>query len=553
MTRPDYARSHFAATRFTQNGGLLSFSFYGHCKDGLELDVRLLILLMLGFSCCSVWAEEEGGAFDILEYQVDGNTVLPQGKIEEAIYPYMGEGKSIATVEEARVALEKTYRDAGYPTVFVNIPEQEVNGGMVRLQVSEGDVERLRVVGAHYYSLGTIRERVPELAEGKVPHFPTVQKQLATVNRGTDRQVAPVLRPGKSPGKVEVDLKVQDHSPFHGGIELNNRYSANTTHTRLNGSMRYDNLWQSDHSLGISFQVSPENTDETKVLSATYLVPRLNGDYLALYGIKSESDIAAIGDVGVVGNGTIFGVRYIHPMPGVGNYFHTLTLGADYKDFDETTVLQGADSFNTPITYMPFYLGYDGTLRSQKSETQATLGLTFSLRGFVNDEQEFAEKRFLAQSNFAALRADIEHTQQLGDWKLNVRLASQLASGPLISSEQFAVGGADSVRGYMESNSMGDDGVYGSLELRTPSMARHLPGEIKELYALAFTDAGHARVREPLPAQTEKFDLASAGLGLRLKGLHGLSGALDYARALRTSGQIKNGDDRLHFRVSYDW
>lgn len=554
MTRPDYARSHFAATRIKQNGGLLSFSFFEQCKDRLELDVRLLILLMLGFACCSAWAEEEGGAFDILEYQVDGNTVLPQGKIEEAVYPYMGEGKSIATVEEARVALEKAYRDAGYPTVFVNIPEQEVNGGMVRLQVSEGDVERLRVVGAHYYSLGTIRERMPELAEGKVPHFPTVQKQLATVNRGADRQVAPVLRAGKSPGKVEVDLKVQDQSPFHGGIELNNRYSANTTHTRLNGSMRYDNLWQSDHSLGVSFQVTPENTDETKVLSATYLVPRLNGDYLALYGVLSRSDVAAVGDVSVVGNGDIFGLRYIHPMPGLENYFHSLTLGVDYKDFKETTVLQGADSFNTPIAYLPFYIGYDGTLRGPSYESQATMGLTFSLRGVGNDEQEFEDKRHFARGNFAALRGDFKHTQQLSaSWKLLASVAGQLASGPLISSEQFAVGGADSVRGYLESNSMGDDGAYGSLELQTPPLAKYLPGDIKELYALAFADAGHARVREPLPEQTEKFDLASVGLGLRLKGLHGVSGALDYARALKTAGEIESGDSRLHFRVGYDW
>ncbi len=540
--------------------------------------MRLFLFLTIAILSCSGWAAEENSpekvpekssenpvkspaenaveksVFNIMEYRVEGNTVLGKCQIEEAVYPFLGETKSIDDVEKARAALEKTFHDAGYLTVFVNIPEQEVNQGIVRLQVLEGKVEKLRVVGSRYYSLGAIKDRVPEFAEGKVPHFPAVQQQLAAINTTADRQVAPVMRPGKTPGKVEVDLKVKDELPFHGGIELNNRYSANTTHTRLNGSLRYDNLWQLDHSLSLSFQVTPEDTNETKVFAATYVIPTRGGDYWAAYGVISKSDVAAVGDVNVIGNGDILGLRYIHPLPAVSNYSHSLTLGVDYKDFQESVVLQGADGFNTPISYMPFYAGYDGTLRTASSTTQLNLGLTFSLRGVGNNEQEFADKRYLAQSDFIYLKTDLKHTQQLpANWQLYGRLSGQLAGAPLISSEQFAIGGADTVRGYLESNSLGDQGWFGTLELRTPSLAKYLPGEAGEFYAEAFYDVGHVSIKEPLPAQTTQFDLASYGFGLQLKKWYGLSSTLDYAHALKTAGLVKEGDDRLHFRVGYDW
>lgn len=501
---------------------------------------------------------DEAPSFNIYEYQVTGNTVLPTTKIEETVYPYMGEGKSIDVVEQARSALENLYHDRGYPTVFVNIPEQQVTGGLVKLEVIEGRVERLRVVNAHYYSLGVIKSRVAELEEGKVPHFPTVEKQLATVNRNGDRQVVPVMKAGRSPGKVEVDLKVTDKAPVHGNLELNDRYSTNTTHTRLNGTIKYDNLWQQDHSLGISFQVTPENPDETKVLSATYVIPRLNGDYVALYGVISKSSISAVGDVSVLGNGNIVGLRYIKPLPSlpdVNGYFHTVTFGADYKDFQESTVLLGADTGSkTPISYIPFYVGYDGTLQGSDYQSQFGVNSTFTIRDLGTSEQEFANKRSLAHADFMTLHGEFKHMQKLpARWSAFFQFSGAVATGPLISNEQFAVGGVDSVRGYTESNSLGDNGEFSKLELRSPSFDKWFPTGVKELYGFAFYDQAHVSILEPLPSQTASFNLASTGFGVRLKATHGVAVGVEFAEALKTAATVKDGDTRAHFRVNYEW
>src|ERR1700683_3063467 len=58
----------------------------------------------------------------IHEYQVKGAHQLTRIEIEEAVYPYLGPGRTKEDVEKARAALEKAYQDKGYQTVSVQVP-----------------------------------------------------------------------------------------------------------------------------------------------------------------------------------------------------------------------------------------------------------------------------------------------------------------------------------------------------------------------------------------------------------------------------------------------
>ena len=504
-------------------------------------------------------APEEVLKFNVFEYQVDGNSVLNSGEIEKAVYPYMGEEKSIEDVEQARAALEKTYQEAGYLTVSVSIPQQEVNQGTVRLLVTEGKVERLQIVDSHYHTPGEIKSRARQFSEGSVPHFPTAQKELGTLNRNQNRQVTPVLRPGKSPGTVEVDLQVKDKLPVHGNVELNDRYSPNTTELRLNAGLKYENLFQKDHSLGMNIQVSPEDTSEVKVFSGTYIIPRDNGDYFAAYAVASDSNIAAVGDINVLGKGYIAGARYIRPLPLSEGFYHSLTFGFDYKVFKENLFLLGADtSLDTPISYWATSLGYDANLQSDFGQTQASFVLNMAPRFMGNTSSEFQRKRSGAEANYVYLRADVKQLYTFSSgWAIQGKAAFQLASQPLISTEQFTIGGVDSIRGYLESSRLGDNGISGSLELRTPPLSQYLKQYrfveyIKDFYAYTFADAGYVRIKNPLGLDDD-YELYSAGLGLKLKTTTGWFSYLDYAQAMNEAPEVEQGDYRLHFRVGYEW
>jgi hemolysin activation/secretion protein len=488
--------------------------------------------------------------FDIWEYQVSGNTLLDTRVIERAVYVHLGPQKSIEDVEAAAVTLEQQYRDAGYQTVFVNIPEQDVKNGIVRLEITEGSIERVRITGSRYFSLGRIREKLPALQPGDVPNLPELQEQLTALNQVTpDREITPVMRAGKTPGTLEVELMVKDQLPLHGSMEVNNRDTQDTTNLRTNASLQYDNLWQREHSLSLFAQTAPKNTDDVKVFSGTYVF-KLPDDrtYVALYGVKTDSDVATAGDISVIGDGYIIGSRIIMPMSGTDSYFHNVTLGADYKNFDNTV---GID-IETPIDYINWTAQYKGTLVSEAARTNFGIGANFGIRGLVNNENEFSNKRFNGKPNYAYLLANADHLHGLPwDFGIFASIHGQIADSPLIDNEQFCAGGATTVRGYYECQELGDDATMGTLEFRTPTFDDLFPGYLTDLYFHVFIDGAKLWIKDPLPGQHDEFELAGTGIGMRIELFDDLQGALDWAWALHDDQTVKRGDNRTHFSVKY--
>jgi len=497
--------------------------------------------------------------FDILEFQVDGNTVLDVQTIEKTVYPFLGTGKRIEDVEQVRQKLESVYRDKGYATVLVEIPEQDVVEGLVKLQVVEGSIEKLKITGSRYYSLGKIREGLPALAAGTVPHMPTVQEQVSKLSQqSADRGLTPVFRAGSTPGKMEAEIKVDDQLPVHGGVEMNGMNTENTTRSRLIASLRYDNLWQRFHSASLQFQISPQNSSEVEVWSGTYVLPLEWQDLkLALYGvgISSNNNLgASVGGSSVVGTGLIFGARLMKPLPPLGDYLHNVNFGVDYKDFDQAVAQSGQDTGHTPIQYLPFTLGYEGSWKRDGSLSQASLAAHFSIRGVGNNNQQFEDKRFKSRADYIYLTAGLKHLHELPwDMRLALRAAGQVTDSPLISNEQFSMGGWQTVRGYYQTQQLGDHGLNLSAELFSPNL---IPPEweyAQNLRALAFFDWGYLWIMDPLPANPAHYQLASTGVGLRTQWFKHWVGELDWGFPLYRQGNVTPGMTRIDFRLAYEF
>jgi len=525
--------------------------------------MALLFFAVLGL--CSGAAGQQAGAprFDIDEYRIEGNSLLNSEAIELAVTPHMGEQRSLVDVEAARASLERRYHGAGYLTVLVSIPDQNVDGGVVLLQVTEATVSRLRVVGAEFHLPSQIRQNLSEVEEGKVPNFIALQKALGEVNRAGDLKVAPVLKPGRAPGTVEVQLDVDDQLPLHGSLELNNRAALNTSATRLAGSLRYDNLWHQGHSLALNAQISPQHLSESRTLSANYLLPvGGEGDAMSFYGVSSRSEFATIYNspgLGVLGNAQIAGVRYSMPTASVSNFAQAFTFGADYKNIQQSLSLSGLAAPSPAVRYLPLSASYRATwLADQPQPTSFDLSAVLGLRGLAgNSDASFDAKRPGASANFIALRSSFQKSLAVQRWTLNARLEGQLASGPLLPSEQFVAGGVESVRGFLEGERTGDNAARVSVELAGPQLKlEFLPGNWRARGVAFFDEAllmtRHARVGQP--ARTA---LSSGGVGLRLAGPRGASMLLDAARTLSDgdvgAGGTRAAQWRVHGRVSMEF
>jgi len=490
---------------------------------------------------------------NINEYVVRGNTVLDVRAIEKAVTPYLGPDRTLKDIEAARDALLAAYQAKGYQSVYVDLPEQQVAGGVVYLQVSETRVGRVRVVGSEYHSPREVREQVPSLAEGKVPDFNTAQTELSALNRTGDQQVVPLVKQGAMPGTMDVDLKVQDSNPWRASLGLNNDRSADTKPLRMLASVGNDNLWQLGHRASISFFGAPQDLSQTKVWSGSYNAP-LKGTQWALEtnAYKSDSNVSTTGGTTVLGKGHAIGFKGIYTVPDTASWWHTLSLGFDLKDNTEETRF-GTSGDTVPLKYAPITFGYSGFYQGERVQyglNAAIVTGTQSFFGYGSNEQQFDAKRYKATPSFTLVKADTNGSYTFeGNSQFAWRVAGQLTDSPLVSSEQIAGGGMNSVRGYLSAEAVGDFGVVGSIEWRAPPIPLFVP-YVQEWRVYGFADAARLGLRDPLPEQRSRFSLASIGLGTSFRLLSHVFGRLDFSYPLTDGPRTRRHDPRVNFNVT---
>jgi hemolysin activation/secretion protein len=512
--------------------------------------ISATLSILAGTAMHGAKAQQVSGTIMINGFTVTGNHLLSELEIDNAVYPYLGPGQSVKSVDAARAALQKAYADKGYETVAVEIPPQHVQDGVVQLQVVEAPIGRLDVKGSRYFSLNKIKSQAPSLAPGEVPNFKHIRHDLIALNQWPDRQVIPALQAGVQPQTIDVDLNVKDKLPLHGSLSLDNRYSPDTTPLRIDGSLSYDNLWQRGDTINLAFQVAPQNTNDALVFSGSYLA-RTNIDWLTvlLYGLVSNSKVSTLGSTNVVGRGQVAGVRALTDLPGGAGFFDSLSTGIDYKNFAQDVTLGGA-TVPSPVTYYPITSSYSATWQGDNATTQFDIGPTFNIRGFGSSPAAFDNKRFNSESNFIYLRGDLSRQQDLPrGFQIFVKAQGQVSDEPLVNSEQFSVGGQDTVRGYLESEVLGDDAVVGSVEFRSPQLSQYIGARVDDWRVFLFSDNGYATILDPLPQQQSTFSLASVGAGTRIELLNHLNGSVDVAVPLITSVNTKAGQVRVEFRV----
>ncbi len=499
--------------------------------------------------------EEEGPWVYIREIRVEGAKILPREEVETVVYPFMGPDRTLKDIEAARGALEKAYRDKGYQTVSVNLPQQLGTGGIITLEVVEAPIGRLNVVGSRFFDTETIRKTVPSLQEGNVPDFNKVQKEIVALNKWPDRRVTPELRPGATPGTFDVDLKVEDTFPLHAKVEYNNRYTANTTKTRLDASVRYDNLWQLGHTAGVAAQVAPENFDDSEVYNAYYLA-RFGADApvsLLLQGTIQKSDVATLGGGASLGEGEIIGGRLLFNLEGGPGFYHSANIGLDYKNLEQNLELDG-EIVRTPVTYWPVSASYSAALFGEKFETELEASVTWASRRVGSTDLEFDNRRYESSGSFLYFRGSLAHTQKLPlDFQIFAEVQGQASNRPLVDSEQFTVGGLSTVRGYLEAAAVGDNAIAGTIELRSPSLLWWMPKgrdeeEINEWRIFAFVDAAYTQLKEPLPEQTADYRLWSYGAGTTIRLLDYLNASVVIGVPMMTIDTNLKNDPFVSFR-----
>src|SRR5262245_13282203 len=164
-------------------------------------------------------SDADTATFMIRDFFVQGNNLLLPDRVDAILEPFIGPNRRFSDIEQARTALEQAYRQLGYPTVAVTVPEQTVEYGVITLRVYEGRLRSIDVTNARFFSSEYIRDRLQSIRLGALLHEPTVLKQLDALNANPDLKVTPILKSSDDPGQLDLELKVKDRPPIHGKAE----------------------------------------------------------------------------------------------------------------------------------------------------------------------------------------------------------------------------------------------------------------------------------------------------------------------------------------------
>ncbi|WP_249776934.1 ShlB/FhaC/HecB family hemolysin secretion/activation protein [Herbaspirillum sp. C9C3] len=510
--------------------------------------------------------------FDITRFAVEGNTLLTQARVDQAVAPFLGRGRVYGDIQQALESLENAYRSAGYTAVQVSVPEQELTGGVVRLQVVETVVGKVVVSDNRHFSEQNIRASIPQLVEGSAPNLRRISESVQLANDNPAKQVNVTLTASEATNQIDAAISVKDENPLRVMLNLDNSGSRDTGQWRTGVAVQHSNLFNRDHVATVAYTTSPDSPSGAKVdlYSLGYRLPLYGlGDSLDfIYGksnVSSGQTLAVNSTLNITGRGEIYALRWNHYFARSGEWSSKLVFGADYKKVDSSCSINGGllngATLNTCLPYstLPLSVSYSAQRQGVGQIVDYNLGIARNMatgQARRNDTLQVTDRYSLftgsrrSMDNFIAIRGGASWFRVFqNDWQVRLAAALQVSPHALPAVEQFGLAGANAVRGFTERAVAADSGAVLNTELYTPDLL--VKTEMRgNLRLLGFVDAGRGANNNVTSASTvpSTVTLASIGAGLRYTLGRDFSLRLDVARVLLNGNSVteQRGDLNAH-------
>ncbi len=505
------------------------------------------------FSCSVLPQAIPAPRFDIVRFDIRGNTLLPAAEIEALVTRFTGKQKDFGDVQHALEALERAYRDRGYGVVQVLLPEQDITKGVVQFRIIQPVIRNVAIEDNEHFTRENVRRSLPTIREGETPNSRDIARNLQVTAEHPTKRTSVLLRATGRDDQVDVNIKVADEKPWRAFVTLDNTGTAETGYWRSGFGYQHSNLFDRDHTLTAQYITSPTHVSKVSIYGLGYRIPfyaqRSSLDLIAGYSDVNSGTVQGLFDV--AGSGTILGARWNYYLPRWGDVQQKIAFGLDYRAFRNEVVASGI-GLVPDITIHPVSVTYSGTLRAASTETSFFAAISTNIPG-GNDGRsaDFERSRTGAAENYTILRYGANHVRALhNDWQLRGALNAQYTRDSLVSGEQFGVGGPDSVRGYLVREVSNDRGFSANLEIYTPDWGRELVNADTRMRFIAFYDYGSLGRNNALPGELQNETLASAGIGVRMGYKKIVTLRADLAQILKAAGTRQSDQQRWSVGVA---
>lgn len=489
-------------------------------------------------------------SFEVIRFDVQGNTLLSQAEIDVVLQPFLGKSQNFSHVQRALEALEALYHQKGFKVVQVLLPEQELNQGVVKLNVIEARIAKVTVEGQHFFDIPNIRRSLPLLQEGATPNIEVISTHLRMANENPAKKISLSLQTSEKDGEVDALLKVSDEKPWTLSSTLDNTGNRSTGRSRLSMSYQHANIANRDHIMSLQYTTSTEYPNRVNIYGMGYHLPIYRyGDSIDVFASHSDVDsgsvMAGLVDLRVSGKGSVLGARYNQNLKRIGEYQSKLVYGIDYRTYQNDVMWQGTQLGNDVIVH-PLSLSYMGEWSSVQRQFNAYISAVRNIPGGRDGrEADFSRTRSEAISTYRLLRYGADYRQPLPkNWQFHLGLNGQYTQDSLIPGEQFGAGGANSVRGFSERELSDDKGHSISAEVYTPNLCSGMQCHILMFYDIAKLSRNH-----PSAGESTTASIASVGIGMRIVKNRFLSMQIDYGHVLDAGGSQDKGDNQWHIKI----
>jgi hemolysin activation/secretion protein len=492
--------------------------------------------------------------FNVSSFQVIGDNPLSKGETDSTLSPYLGSQKGIDDIENAADALEKSMSANGFSFYRVSFPPQELSDGVINLLVTRFEIGKVNVKGQKYYSDENIKASMPLLKAGKSPSTKEIAKALRVANQNPSKRIRINLSPGSNQNSIDANIAVKEQNPFSISSWVNNTGTQDSGDYRVGASVSHGNLFGLDHSGSLTFITSPEGINDVQQIAASYRVPIYSvGGSINFVAVNSDVDTGVVADVfDVAGRGEVYGVGYSHVLSSVGLYNHGWSAQVQDKLFDNDVQFLGRQLLED-VRSRPLSLSYQASWGNGKgSEWSGLMSVSSNLGGGqFNNARSYDVTRPGATDDWTKINLGANYQIKTQNWLYTAALKIAISSDRLITGEQFAVGGSNSVRGLDERDLRGDEGYQLNFQAWAPPI-------FKTLRPVAFIDVGHVSNNDPTVSEFRSEDVMSIGALVNWNPTNEISASASYGylidgidsiEAANTKSQ--DGDGKLHFNLTY--
>jgi len=448
--------------------------------------------------------------FEVHKIMFEGNTKIKSDVLISLADDIIGKEVYFEDLLAYALRVSRYYQSRGYLTSYAYVPEQQIKEGVVKVMVSESLVDNVDISGnkwARTWFLKNIIMGREGLREGTVFNAKALQGALRELNEENYIKAQSTI--SKDGENTNIELGVRDRFPlkFNFGWDDYGR-----TYT---GVQRASFLAGLDNMTGFGDKIyggTILSSGATGVLGG-YSIPvspygtRVSFDY-------SRSNVNLGGPyryLNVKGHSQSMGVRVTHPVIKNAKTDVVVYTGIDYVDAETQ-----ARKMNYALSdYKLFVIrsGVRGIRDDKYGRWLGTLGVDVGVGGSSKVNYNNSEDTFV-KVVAGATRVHRLFGRVIG----LVRLNGQFSPNRLYAVEQMQIGGPYTLRGYQPAELIGDYGVTGTIEVRSPipGFRKILPNKVKfvddRVRLAAFYDFGWVKENDHVYNYPQNF-LHSVGFG----------------------------------------